>query len=395
MDIVSFLLGQKAGAAAGGSDLSEVNARLDAINGEMIGANTVTFVVDGKVYATVKVAPGDTAKAPANPTKASTAAEEFMFQGWSREDDGTVDSDALQNVTEDRIVYAVFAASPRYYTVTFYDDDGTKLKSESVVYGGSSTYTPEKKGALFQNWNPAPVNVSSDLDCYAVWEYVAFTNDDWATIKAVAQTHSAADHYAKGDTRELTLTYSDGSTETALLEVAEFNPGVELVDDDGNVAGTAGMTIRLKTALATPQPFLAESWSKGDEVSYLASRVFHYLHYTVIPAMPAELRAVLSAARQEYDYSTGTAYTTKTRTGDAKLWILTKDQANSMGRANLHKTVYGSETPVCWHLRTIVNAYGFPCGVIAGENVEAFVNDMLLDEEGAKTPDHIIFEFYL
>lgn len=392
MDIVSFLLGQKAGAAAGGSDLSEVNARLDAINGEIVSGKTVTFMVEGKVYAVVEVAPGDTAKAPANPTKASTVAEEFMFQGWSREDDGTVDSDALANITEDRTVYAVFAASPRYYTVTFYDDDGTKLKSESVVYGGSSTYTPEKKGALFQNWNPAPVNVASDLACYAVWEYVAFTNDDWATIAEVAQTHNAEAVYSVGDERELTLTYDNGKTETVLLEVGEFNPGVELVDSDGNVIGTAGMTIRLKTALATALSYMGGDWAfnTGATLCYPESAVCAYLRDTILPALPEDLRAVLSAARREHDYYAGLSGV-KTSTADLHLWLLTKAEVSSMSTADRTKSVYGTSTPVAWDLASISKSvfsveYVTKNGAITSYNGKDDMNP---------SAHNIVFEFYL
>lgn len=382
--------------SAGSGDVSGVNAALDAINGELIGAKTVTFMVEGKVYATRQVAPGDTSGKPSNPTKASSVAEDFSFAGWSLEDDGTVDSAALRNVTEDRTVYAVFTATPRQYTVRFFDDDGTALHSEKVEYGKSSTYTATKKGALFQSWDPAPVGITGDLDCYAVWHYVTFANDDWATIKTVAQTHNAGTVYSQGDERELVLNYADGTTETALLEVDEFNPGVGLVDAAGNDIGTAGMTIRLKTALATPQPFLAASWTAGQEVSYLASPIYAYLHDTVIPAMPAELQAVLSAAWHEYDASTGKNYSTETREGTAKLWILTESDARSMQNAGtLDKTVYGTDTPVSWWLRDLGSYSGFPYSVLCGENVDSFINSMATSEDGAKTPYHIVFEFYL
>ena len=392
MDIVSFLLGQKAGAAAGGGDLSEVNARLDVINGEVVSGKTVTFMVEGQVYATVEVAPGDTAKSPVNPKKDSTAAEVFTFKGWSRADDGTVDSDALQNVTEDRTVYAVFAASPRYYTVTFYDDDGTKLKSESVVYGGSSTYTPEKKGALFQNWNPAPVNVASDLACYAVWEYVAFTNDDWATIAEVAQSHNAEAVYSVGDERELTLTYDNGKTETVLLEVGEFEPGVDLVDSEGNVTGTAGMTIRLKTPLSTALSYMGGDWSANEgkpTLCYPESAVCAYLRNTVFGALPVELRRVLSRARREYDYYAITSI--KTSTADLHLWLLTKAEVSSMSTADRTKSVYGTSTPVAWDLASISKS------VFAVEYVtkNGAITSYSGKDDMNPSAHNIVFEFYL
>lgn len=379
------------GTGGSGDDLSEVNAVLDEINGEMIGAKTVTFMVEGLVYATKLVAPGDTASKPNNPKTYYTDAEVFTFAGWSLEDDGTVDADALKNVTEDRTVYAVFTASPRYYTVKFYDDDGTFFKSESIAYGKSSTYTVEKKGALFQNWNPAPVNITGDLDCYAVWEYVAFTNDDWATIKEVAQTHNSAAVYSLGDERELTLNYADGTTETVLLEVGEFEPGVELVDGEGNVTGTAGMTVRLKTPLAAALSYMGGDWAlnNGATICYPESAVCAYLLDTVLPALPAELRAVLSVARREYEYYAGLSGV-KTSTADLRLWLLTDVEARAMSSADRTKSVYGTETPVSWDLATLTSL-----GNIEFVSASGSITSYLTKDDMNSANHNIVFEFYL
>ncbi len=104
------------------------------------------------------------------PTKESTVDTVYTYSGWSLTDGGSTDTtNALANVTEDRTVYASYTESVRYYTVNFYDGE-TLLKTEQVAYGGSSTYTYAKDNHVFNGWNPEPINITGDLDCYGAWE---------------------------------------------------------------------------------------------------------------------------------------------------------------------------------------------------------------------------------
>ena len=81
-----------------------------------------------------------------------------------------------------------------YYTVKFYDGK-TLLAAVSVAYGQNATY-PENKGlpnsgGTFTGWNPNPVSVSRDMNCYAVYAgqgatgagaLVETISDTWQTI---------------------------------------------------------------------------------------------------------------------------------------------------------------------------------------------------------------------
>jgi hypothetical protein len=113
--------------------------------GESAGEDTVTFNVDGADYATRKVASTatlDTAK-PANPVKAGC-----VFVGWKKNVETTeqaevadADSDLAKDedsVADKETYEAVFNA-----TITFRDDDGSVLKTETVRYGAKdiSMYT--------------------------------------------------------------------------------------------------------------------------------------------------------------------------------------------------------------------------------------------------------------
>lgn len=108
------------------------------------------------------------------PTKESTDQYNYTFYGWGAEDGGAADPDILKNVTEDKTVYAIFTATARMYTITFFDDDGvTVLATKQVAYGTVPSYTPTKEGEVFSSWVPTPVAVTGDASYTAVWTSVA------------------------------------------------------------------------------------------------------------------------------------------------------------------------------------------------------------------------------
>jgi hypothetical protein len=112
-----------------------------------------------------------------NPIVPSTDAKIYPVIGWSSADDATSDSDALENVTEDRTVYAVVMEKPRKYAVNFFDDAGKLVKSQRVTYGTSAT-PPDtyREGYIFNGWALSNGTISTnlvitaDIDFYGVWE---------------------------------------------------------------------------------------------------------------------------------------------------------------------------------------------------------------------------------
>lgn len=109
------------------------------------------------------------------PTKESTAQYDFTYGGWAKEPNSEVDSDALKNVTADRVVYVAFNKTIRSYTVSFYSGNAL-LKEVVAEYGSDATYdgeTPTKTDSAipdmyeFIGWQPAPTNIIGDTNCYA------------------------------------------------------------------------------------------------------------------------------------------------------------------------------------------------------------------------------------
>lgn len=140
--------------------------------------HSVTFVYGDKSYVR-SVADGDTCADPVErgliptPTKESTAQYDYTFYGWGASDGGAADANILKNITADKTVYAIFAATARLYTITFYDDDGTTvLATKQFGYGTVPSYTPTKEGAAFGKWTPTPTAVTGDASYTASWKTV-------------------------------------------------------------------------------------------------------------------------------------------------------------------------------------------------------------------------------
>lgn len=161
---------------------------------------TVTFMANGEVYDVVTVAPGGTAiPNKPNPTKASTVSHNFAFAGWSIEDDGSVDSDALTNVNDNRTVYAIWTQTTRQYTITVeYADQTATLKVDYGVVPELSKYeTDDATGHNFDKWNVTPYKADKDQTYVAIYKVkVDFYNgEDYIGTK---QTSIGGDVTADG-----------------------------------------------------------------------------------------------------------------------------------------------------------------------------------------------------
>ena len=109
---------------------------------------TVTYLLDGEVYATESVAYGSEITLIEEPTK-----EGYTFSGWS-EAPATMPA-------EDVTIEGSFAVN--YYTVT-YIVDGEIYAKESVAYGSEIVLReePTKEGHTFSGWSEAPVTMPAE-----------------------------------------------------------------------------------------------------------------------------------------------------------------------------------------------------------------------------------------
>lgn len=248
----------------------------------------VTFMsYDGLVeYGKKAVAVGDDCADPiargvfATPTRESDAQYNYTFYGWATTANGAADSNWNKAVTEDKTVYANFAAAVRYYTITYYDSDGTTvLKTESLAYGAVPSYVPTKSGYDFAGWEQELVSVTGEASYTAVWkEQAGFASATWEEITAITTAGTSASCFAVGDTRKEMLNYADGTTEEIELVIAKIR-------EDGT------MVLAFNYALATLQQM--HSSTTNCVANYFNNALGKYITSTVVPALSADLSAAI------------------------------------------------------------------------------------------------------
>lgn len=206
------------------------------------------------------------------PTKESTVQYTYTFSGgWATTPGGGKDSNALKAVTEDRTVYANFISAVRYYTITFYDSDGTTvLKTSSLAYGATPSYTPTKDNYAFGGWIPALATVTGDASYTAQWvEKVDFAHASWDKIAEICESGNAATMFSVGETRTIPLKLygSNEGIKNVVIEIIGINH-----DDLADGSGKAGITIGTKNAI----PNYAASQANGT----MTKGWVNYVHRT-------------------------------------------------------------------------------------------------------------------
>ena len=111
---------------------------------------------DGTILAVEETYAGLTVKAPADPVR-----EDYTFAGWDKD---------LASLTESAIVTATYTPKPTY-TVTFVHEDGTVLKTETVVEGKSATppADPTLADHNFVGWSGNYTNVTANVTVKATF----------------------------------------------------------------------------------------------------------------------------------------------------------------------------------------------------------------------------------
>lgn len=228
------------------------------------------------------------------PTKESTAQYHFTYGGWSTVPGGEPEDDALENIVIDRVVYVAFDKEIRSYTVRFYNDS-TLLYTASAEYGSDVVYAGEEFEKLgvknpelyaFIGWAPKPEYITSDLDCYAQYEFLGYIKDSWATIAENVSNGTYITMYAPGKLKELVLTYADGSTEMLDVEIVGFDH-----DNLADNSGKAGITFiaREISARTSPMNYGSTSNDGGWASSYMRNETM----VAIYNALPEEVRNII------------------------------------------------------------------------------------------------------
>lgn len=242
------------------------------------------------------------------PTKASSVSTVYTYAGWAATNGGAADANVLKAVTADKTVYAAYTAAARYYTITYYDSDGTTvLKTESLAYGSTPSYAPKKDGYVFEGWTVTPVAVTGNASYTAKWSVApAFATMTWAEISEASANGTASTLFKIGDTREVVVC---GKTHTAVI--ADFNH-----DDLADGSGKAGLSIVLRNALDTTCKYYTSDKNAKWSTSTLRSTISG-----LMTSLPSDLQSVIKpVSKVSYQGTSSSAGTTETTTDS--LWAL-------------------------------------------------------------------------
>lgn len=273
-----------------------VGIKQKAPGGSSDDVRYVTFMShDGLIeYGKKAVAVGDDCADPIargvfdTPTRESDAQYNYTFYGWATTPNGAANSSALKAVEEDRTVYANFASTVRYYTITYYDSDGTTvLKTESLAYGTMPSYAPTKENYMFGGWTPSAVAVTGNASYTAVWEEkLTFASGSWAKIAEVCAAGKAAETFAVGDKKPITLNYDDGTSETINFTIVDM--GVDPLSDGSK----ASLTIMADNIVAISPTALSTSSTQYRVLLHYMDTAKSFLT-RIYNAMPEDLRSVI------------------------------------------------------------------------------------------------------
>ncbi|MBR1381434.1 MAG: InlB B-repeat-containing protein, partial [Paludibacteraceae bacterium] len=164
----------------------------------------------------------------------ATAAETFEFSNWS----GYAPGAELPVVTGSAEYTAVYTGTPRPYTITFQNFDGTVLQQSDVNYGTTPTYdgaTPYRaKDAFysytFSEWSPAITSVTGEATYTAQYTSttrgftIQFVDYDGTVLEVKDVPRGQTPEYTGSSiSRAATVdkTYTFNSWSPALVEVTE------------------------------------------------------------------------------------------------------------------------------------------------------------------------------
>lgn len=257
---------------------------------------------DGSVeYGKKAVATGDDCADPITrgvfdtPTKESTPQYDFDHDGWANEPNGAADANWNKAIMEDKTVYASFKNVLRYYTITFFDEDGsTVLATKSFAYDSVPSYAPTKDDYDFVGWMPELVAVTGDASYTAKWKQkAAFATASWDEIAEICNSGRASEYFVLGDTKDVVLTHTDGTTETVTFEIVDMN----LTEDKGQsldrtTIGQSSIALLATRALSKPIAYVNSSLGNSDSALYSMSKIGTYLK-DLCDCLPTDMATVL------------------------------------------------------------------------------------------------------
>lgn len=258
------------------------------------------------------------------------------------------------------------------FTITYYDSDGvTVLKTEKLPFGSMPSYTPTKDGMIFEGWTTELVAVAGSASYIAKWkERPNFTTASWAEIAEISESGQASEYFKVGDTKDIPLTYADGTTETITVAIAGFNH-----DDKADGNGKAGISF-----VCMSVPSKTTHWANWTGAVYATSLIHGQLTDTILPSLPSDLQTVIKPVNKKYDNSNTSGTGTAISRG-FNLWALSVDELGISESAIAiypnYSTILGTRYPIFPLLNASLPVATLPTVTDAnGENVEYYTRHL-------------------
>lgn len=320
------------------SDMANEISNISVDGGDVV-LRYITFMsYDGTVeYGKKAVVYGDDCGDPVTfglfdtPIRESTQQYDFTFAGWASEPNGGMNANILKDVRSNKTVYANFISTVRYYTIYFYDNDGTTLlTTKSVAYGSLPSYIPTKDGASFGGWVPELTEVTGNASYTAQWtEKVTFANSSWADIARISEAGNASEYFKVGETRTIAF-----NGESLQIAIADFNHD-DLVDGSGK-AGITCVTVKAPSTLTS-------EWQTSKFQIYSKS-LLHSNLQSWVSKLPTELQSVIKSVNKPCD-SDGSSGTQTPVDVSCKLFPLSTAELGCVAAVESQYTMLGEHYP--------------------------------------------------
>ena len=231
---------------------------------------------DGTVLQSEEVEYGVTPAVPTNPTKSNTAEYTYSFSGWDK---------AITSVTEAATYTATYTATKNSYTITWKNEDGSVIESETLEYGATPAHADINKESTaeysytFAGWTPQITTVTGDAVYTATFTAtkksytITWKNDDGTTLKSEELEYgvmpTAPADPTKAATAEYTYTFAGwtptiaavtGDAEyTATYTATKNSYTITWKNEDGSVITSANVEYGLMPAEPTTPTKPADS----------------------------------------------------------------------------------------------------------------------------------------
>ena len=268
----------------------------------------------------------------AAPTKENTAEWTYTFLGW----DPTPVA-----VTENATYKAQFTATKKEYTITWKNEDGSVIASETLEYGKTPSHAaPTKENTAewtytFKGWTPSIVDVVGDAEYTAVFEQeknqytIKFVNYDGEELQSSKVAYGEMPKYEGTEP-------SKPATAEFTYEFNGWSPQVETVTGDATYIATYRSDVNSYTI----------TWLNEDN-SLLEETTVEYgkipTHADATKQATAEHIYTFSGWTPAIEPVTGTATYKATFTEQTRLYTIT--WLNEDGSEISHETLEYGATP--------------------------------------------------